>query len=121
MQPDPTNIGWEIWLDNQLSSAFAKILQIEVNMVVRSSYALKNKNQNDKEIFLEAKQRGFVIILTKDADFAILVTQFGSPPKIVKLNTGNMPTMLLWKKFGKNIKSAIKILKRTKTEVVFIE
>ena len=37
MQPE-----WEIWLDNQLPSAFAKIMQIEVNMVVKSSYVLKN-------------------------------------------------------------------------------
>lgn len=85
------------------------------------SYALNIKHLTDKEIFLQAQQRGFVIIVTKDADFAMLVTQFGSPPKIVKLNTGNMPTKALWKKFGENIKSAIKILKRTKSEIVFIE
>ena len=116
MQPE-----WEIWLDNQLSSAFAKIMQIEVNMVVKSSYVLKNKNLDDKEIFFQAQQKGFVIIVTKDADFPMLVTQFGSPPKIVKLNTGNMPTKLLWNKFGENIKSAIIILKKTKEEIVFIE
>lgn len=116
MQPE-----WEIWLDNQLSSAFAKIMQVEVDMVVKSSYVLKNKNLKDKEIFFLAQQKGFVIIVTKDADFSVLVTQFGSPPKIVKLNTGNMPTKLLWEKFGENVKSAIIILKETKEEIVFIE
>ena len=62
-------------------------MQVEVDMVVKSSYVLKNKNLKDKEIYFLAQQKGFVIIVTKDADFSILVTQFGSPPKIIKLNT----------------------------------
>ena len=54
MQRDPINIGWEIWLDNQLSSSFAKIMQLEVEIIVKSSYALNIKHLTDKEIFLQA-------------------------------------------------------------------
>jgi predicted nuclease of predicted toxin-antitoxin system len=75
----------------------------------------------DKEIFDRAKKNGFIIIITKDADFPALVTQYGSPPKIIKLNTGNLPTNLLWMKYSGDLKSAIKLLQKTKTEIVYIE
>jgi predicted nuclease of predicted toxin-antitoxin system len=116
MQPD-----WEIWLDNQLSSSLAKIMQNELKIVVKSAYILKNANLDDKEIFIRAKQAGKIIIITKDADFPALVTQYDCPPKVIKLNTGNLPTALLWKKYSKNFTSAIKLLQKTKAEIIFIE
>lgn len=112
---------WEIWLDNQLSSQFAKMMQTELGIVVKSAYILKNKSLDDKEIFMQAKRQGNVIIITKDADFQILVTQYGSPPKIIKLNTGNLPTKLLWNKFRDNFKPAIKLLQKTEAEIILIE
>jgi predicted nuclease of predicted toxin-antitoxin system len=112
---------WEIWLDNQFSSALAKKMQEEFSLIVKSSFILKSKNLDDKEIFLNAKKHGNVIIITKDADFPSLVTQYGCPPKIIKLNTGNMPTNILWEKHGNNFKSAIKLLLKTKAEIIFIE
>jgi hypothetical protein len=57
MQPE-----CEIWLDNQLSSALAKLMQAV-----------------------------------------------------------NLPTKLLCNKYGKNFKLAIKLLQKTKTEIIFIE
>jgi predicted nuclease of predicted toxin-antitoxin system len=116
MQPE-----WEIWLDNQLSSSLAKIMEAELKMTVKSAYILKSQSLGDKEIFLKAKQNGFIIIITKDADFPLLVTLYGAPPKIIKLNTGNLPTKLLWKKYATNFKSAIKLLQKTKAEIIFIE
>ena len=112
---------WEIWLDNQLSSSLAKIMQNELKVVVKSAYILENANLDDKEVFSRAKRAGKIIIITKDADFPALVTQYGSPPKVIKLNTGNLPTKLLWKKYNKNFTSAIKLLKKTKAEIIFIE
>ena len=87
MQPE-----CEIWLDNQLSSALAKLMQAEWKLVVKSAYILKHRDLEDKEIFMRAKQKGNIIIITRDADFPSLVTQYGCPPKIIKLNTGNLPT-----------------------------
>jgi predicted nuclease of predicted toxin-antitoxin system len=87
-------------------------MQNETGMVVKSSYILKHTKLPDKEIYNLAKQRGNVIIISKDADFSALVTQFGSPPKIIKLNSGNMPTKILWDTFGKKFLSAIKVLKK---------
>jgi len=112
---------WEIWLDNQFSSALAKMMHEELSLIVKSSFILKSKNLGDKEIFLNAKKQGNVIIITKDADFPSLVTQYGCPPKIIKLNTGNMPTKILWEKYRNNFKSAIRLLVKTEAEIIFIE
>ncbi|MEO6894323.1 MAG: DUF5615 family PIN-like protein [Ginsengibacter sp.] len=74
---------WEIWLDNQFSSALAKKMHDEWKMNVKSSFILKNKNLDDKEIFLNAKKNANVIIITKDADFPALVAQYGCPQKLL--------------------------------------
>ena len=34
-------------------------------------------------------------ILTKDTDFINLVTMQGFPPKVIRLNTGNLPTTII--------------------------
>jgi predicted nuclease of predicted toxin-antitoxin system len=44
----------------------------------------------DKEIFMRAKQKGNIILIAKDAGFLFPVIPYGSPPKIIKLNTGNL-------------------------------
>jgi predicted nuclease of predicted toxin-antitoxin system len=112
---------WEIWLDNQLSSALAKLIQNEFNITTKSAFILENSNLSDREIFNRARAEGYIILITKDADFPSLVTELGSPPKIIKLNTGNLPTKLLWNRYKVNFKSAIKILQSTSAEIIFIE
>ena len=39
----------------------------------------------------------------------------------IKLNTGNLRTKSLWNKYKKNFESAIKLLKNTNAEVIYIE
>lgn len=111
----------EIWLDNQLSSAFPKKMQEAFNITVKSSFLLQISTLKDKEIYKAARQKGDVILITKDADFPLLLTQYGSPLKIIKLNTGNMPTNLLWNKYKENLRVAIHLLEATDTEIIFIE
>lgn len=116
MQPE-----WEIWLDNQLSSALAKIMQTELRIIVKSAFILKIKELDDYDIYMLAKQKGHIILITKDADFPSIITQYGCPPKVIKLNTGNLPTKFLWNKYKRNFESAIKLLKKTNAEVIYIE
>ncbi len=59
----------EIWLDNQLSSLFAKLMQAECNLIVKSAFILKHQHLSDIEIYLYAKKSGYFILITKDADF----------------------------------------------------
>ncbi len=56
---------WEIWLDNQLSSSLAKLMQIEFRMIVKSAFSLGNSKLKDKEIFQLAKEKGYVILLPR--------------------------------------------------------
>ena len=108
-------------VDNQFSSVLAKKMQVEWRIIVKSAYILQHKDLEDKEIYLRAQQKGHIIIITKDADFPSLVTQYGYPPKIIKLNTGNMRSNLLWDKYKDNFKSAIKLLQKTNAEIIFID
>ena len=116
MQPD-----WEIWLDNQLSSHLAKMMAEELKMSVMSSFKLGIKDLEDREIFIRAKNKGNIILITKDADFPALITEMGSPPKLIKLNTGNLPTLILWSRYKANFITAIHILQTTDAEIIFIE
>ena len=116
MQPD-----WEIWLDNQLSSHLAKIMAEALNISVVSSFKLGIKDAEDREIYTRAKNKGNVILITKDADFPTLITEMGSPPKLIKLNIGNLPTQILWSRYKDNFITAIQILQTTDTEIIFIE
>ena len=49
-------------------------MEVELKIAVKSAYILKNQSLGYKEIFLNAKQNGYNIIITKDADFSLLVT-----------------------------------------------
>ena len=49
----------------------------------------------DSEIFMEARKQGFDAILTLDADFVELYQQYGTPPKIIWIRTGNISTQAL--------------------------
>ena len=113
--------SWEIWLDNQLSSVFAKMLQTELQVIVKSAFILDHLTLTDIEIFKKAKENGNIILITKDSDYPALVTQFGAPPKIIKLNTGNLPTKFLWDNYKLKFISAIKLLQNTNAEIIFIE
>ncbi len=97
------------------------MMQNELGIVVKSAFTLRHVDLKDKEIYMRAKEQGYVILITKDADFPSLVTQFGSPPKIIKLNIGTLPTKLLWNNYRKNFISAIRLLQSTNAEVIFIE
>ncbi len=54
-------------------------MQEEWGILVKYSFILKNKKLDDREIFLNAKKNGNVIIITKDADFQTLFAQYGCP------------------------------------------
>ncbi|MBU6343635.1 MAG: DUF5615 family PIN-like protein [Bacteroidetes bacterium] len=46
----------------------------------------------DAEIWNWAKQNRYIIIVSNDEDFRNLLEQYGSPPKVVLLRTGNLST-----------------------------
>lgn len=77
-----------IWLDNHLSPALARWISEEFGESCFQVRDLGFARAPDREIFAAARNaaRAFV---TKDRDFAELVTLFGPPPGIVLLTCGN--------------------------------
>lgn len=113
--------SFEIWLDNQLPSILAKWMQQEFDFSVKSAYSLEIRESSDWEIFQRARQQKNVFIISKDGDFAKLISQHGVPPKLIKLNTGNLPYKQLWALLQPILKNAVERLQFTDTEIIFIE
>lgn len=77
-----------IWLDNHLSPALADWISAEFGEPCAQVRDLGLARASDKDIFDAARQAASVLI-TKDRDFAELVTRLGPPPAIVLLSIGN--------------------------------
>jgi predicted nuclease of predicted toxin-antitoxin system len=84
MPPD-----WELWLDTHISPAIAKWMAEYTGFAVKSSYSLSLHHLTDIEIYNRAKTSGNIIIVSKDTDFAELISRLGSPPKLINLKIGN--------------------------------
>ena len=81
-----------IWLDNHLSPALAVWIGEEFGEACTQVRDLGFARTSDREIFSAAKLAARAIV-TKDRDFAELVTRFGPPPGIILLTCGNTSTL----------------------------
>ncbi len=50
---------------------------------------------NDYDIFINARLQGYTAVITLDEDFNILLLEYGKPPKVIWLKTGNCSTQVL--------------------------
>jgi predicted nuclease of predicted toxin-antitoxin system len=78
-----------IWIDAQLSPSLA--LWINENfdgLTAQSVRSLGLRDATDKEIFIRAKEAK-AVIMSKDDDFARLLEDFGPPPSIIWITSGN--------------------------------
>lgn len=80
-----------IWLDNHLSPALAKWIATEFCEPCVQVRDLGLERASDRVIF-EAARATASTLITKDRDFAELVTRFGPPPAIILLSCGNTST-----------------------------
>lgn len=117
MRPD-----FEIWLDNQLPSIIAKWMQDEFDYTVKSSFALQLEALGDYEIFKRAKaSEKLVIIISKDGDFPKLIEDHGTPPKLIKLDTGNLRNRHLWEKIRNHIPKSVNLLLETTIDIIYLD
>ncbi len=77
-----------IWVDAQLSPALASWIQQQFSVEAVSVQALGLRDSKDQVIFGAAKAAD-AIVLTKDADFVMLLERFGPPPRVVWIRCGN--------------------------------
>lgn len=80
-----------IWLDNHLSPALARWIAEEFGEPCVQVRELGFARAQDRDIFSAAKSAARALV-TKDRDFAELVTRMGPPPGIVLLTCGNTST-----------------------------
>lgn len=77
-----------VWLDAHLSPALAPWLESSFGLTAVAVRDLGLREALDPPIFAAAKAAG-AAVLTKDADFADMVTRLGPPPQVLWLRCGN--------------------------------
>jgi len=98
-----------VWVDAQLSPSLAAWIQKQFAVEAVSVKALGLRDSKDCEIF-EAAKAAHAIVLTKDADFAMLLERFGPPPKVIWLRCGNTSNLHLQQLLGTMFLKAIALL-----------
>lgn len=78
----------KLWLDAQLSPLLAAWLRWKFSLEASSLRDLGLRDAEDLAIFQAARAAGAVVV-TKDADFLLLLEQFGPPPQVLWLTCGN--------------------------------
>jgi predicted nuclease of predicted toxin-antitoxin system len=78
----------KLWIDAQLSPALASWLRSEFLVDAIAVRDLGLRDASDEEIF-EAARKARAVVLTKDADFALILERVGPPPQVIWLRCGN--------------------------------
>jgi hypothetical protein len=74
----------------------------------------------DKEIFMRATQKGNISVI-KGRRFPLSHNLIWIFSEKFQIKHRKFACQLLWNKYGRNFKSAIKLLIKTKTGIIFIE
>lgn len=111
----------EIWLDTNLSPILAKWMAEQTGIVVKSAYSLGIHGLTDIQVYEMAKKQGNIILVSKDADFAELISRLGSPPKLISIRIGNCDNRSLWNYLKPHIVEALSILNTTEVEIVELD
>jgi predicted nuclease of predicted toxin-antitoxin system len=98
-----------IWLDNHLSPALARWITETFNEPCVQVRDLGLARATDRFIFSVARDEARVF-MTKDRDFAELVTRLGPPPAIVLLSFGNTSTASLRDILGARLAQALALV-----------
>lgn len=98
-----------IWLDAHLSPALAPWITQTFSIPAVQVRDLTLREAEDEEIFMAARKQGSIVI-TKDADFAELVTRLGPPPKVIWLRSGNTTNERLRQIFDAHFRTALAFL-----------
>lgn len=99
----------KIWLDAQLSPNLAAWISQEFDTDSTPVSDLGLRSATDLEIFHAARDADAVVV-TKDRDFAHLVTRLGPPPRIIWLTCGNTSNATLQVVLKRSLQEALDIL-----------
>ncbi len=98
-----------LWLDAHLSPSLAPWIagQFGIDAVAVRDVGLRDAG--DMEIFTAARKAD-AIVLTKDADFPFLLSQHGTPPKVIWLTCGNTSNDSLKRILADKLPAVLKLL-----------
>ena len=98
------------WLDAQLDPTLCDWLGSRFKVIVKSLREIGLRDAKDEELFVAAGRFPDVVIITKDSDFADLVTQRGKPPQVLWLRFPNRPTIAIQVLLSKTFEDALRLL-----------
>lgn len=110
----------ELWLDMQLSPMLAKWIESNLGIRAISSYDLFINNEKDEVIFLKAKEKSNVLLLSKDHDFLDIMNRLQPPPKLIWLTMGPCANSEMKIILEKTLVPAINELLQTSTTIIEI-
>ncbi len=99
-----------IWLDNHLSPMLARWIEEQFAEPCVQIRELGMASAPDPVIFSAARAAG-ASLMTKDRDFAELVSRLGQPPNIVLLSCGNTSTAYLQSILRDRLSEALKLIR----------
>ena len=97
------------WIDENLPPALAEWIASQPDSSASHFRALGLAETSDREVFTQARDSEAVIV-SKDEDFAHIVTELGPPPQVVWLRTGNARTADLIELFERHFSSLRNLL-----------
>lgn len=95
-----------LWLDAQLSPAMAPWITNTFGIEAVAVRDLGLREALDPPIFAAARAAN-AIVMTKDSDFADLVTRLGSPPQVLLLRSGNTTNAALRQLLTEELSAAL--------------
>ena len=98
------------WIDAQLSPQIAAWLTSEFGLTAKSLNAVGLRDAKDRQIFLEARLREKIVIVTKDEDFSLLSTELGVPPQVVWIRCGNTSNRVLRQLLQSEMSKVVQLL-----------
>src|SRR6185437_13833969 len=81
------------WIDAQLDPELAAWLGSQFGVIAKTLNEIDLRDATDVELFAAARRFSGIVIVSKDGDFADLVTQHGKPPQVLWLRIPNMRTV----------------------------
>jgi predicted nuclease of predicted toxin-antitoxin system len=99
------------WLDAHLDPALAGWLGSQFGVAAKTLTEIDLRDATDVELFAAARRFESIVIVSKDSDFADLVTQRGKPPQVLWLRVRNQRTIAIQVLLRKAFPDALRLLK----------
>jgi predicted nuclease of predicted toxin-antitoxin system len=110
----------KVWLDAQLPPQLCAWLSSEFGLDAVPVRSLGLRDSKDPAIFAAARAAG-VTIMSKDSDFADLVSKHGPPPQVIWLSCGNTTNRALQTFLGATLREGLSLLERGEPLVRLVE